>query len=40
VGSASGAEWTDVVSGIDWLIAEGVAGPDRLGIGGPATAGS
>ncbi|AWS44181.1 S9 family peptidase [Streptosporangium sp. 'caverna'] len=27
-------EWTDIVSGIDLLIAEGVADPDRLGIGG------
>ena len=27
-------EWTDVLSGIDLLIADGVADPDRLGIGG------
>ncbi|WP_326823859.1 alpha/beta hydrolase family protein [Streptosporangium sp. NBC_01756] len=27
-------EWTDIVSGIDLLIAKGVADPDRLGIGG------
>ncbi|MDH6128099.1 prolyl oligopeptidase family serine peptidase [Kitasatospora sp. GP82] len=27
-------EWTDIVSGIDLLIADGVADPDRLGIGG------
>ena len=27
-------EWTDILSGIDLLIAEGVADPDRLGIAG------
>jgi dipeptidyl aminopeptidase/acylaminoacyl peptidase len=27
-------EWTDILAGIDVLIAEGVADPDRLGIGG------
>jgi len=27
-------EWTDILAGIDALIAEGVADPDRLGIGG------
>jgi dipeptidyl aminopeptidase/acylaminoacyl peptidase len=27
-------EWSDIVSGIDLLIADGVADPDRLGIGG------
>jgi dipeptidyl aminopeptidase/acylaminoacyl peptidase len=27
-------EWTDIVTGIDLLIADGVADPDRLGIGG------
>jgi dipeptidyl aminopeptidase/acylaminoacyl peptidase len=27
-------EWTDVLTGIDMLIADGVADPDRLGIGG------
>lgn len=27
-------EWTDIVSGIDLLIANGIADPDRLGIGG------
>jgi dipeptidyl aminopeptidase/acylaminoacyl peptidase len=27
-------EWTDIVSGIDLLIADGIADPDRLGIGG------
>jgi dipeptidyl aminopeptidase/acylaminoacyl peptidase len=27
-------EWTDTLSGIDLLIADGVADPDRLGIGG------
>ncbi|MEU6340659.1 prolyl oligopeptidase family serine peptidase [Streptomyces sp. NPDC046977] len=33
-GAAGGAEWTDIIEGIDLLIAEGVADPDRLGIGG------
>jgi dipeptidyl aminopeptidase/acylaminoacyl peptidase len=27
-------EWTDILAGIDLLVAEGVADPDRLGIGG------
>lgn len=27
-------EWTDILSGIDLLVAEGVADPDRLGIAG------
>jgi len=27
-------EWTDICTGIDLLIADGVANPDRLGIGG------
>ena len=34
VRSVGGAEWSDIVSGIDLLIAEGVADPDRLGIAG------
>ena len=33
-GAVGTDEWTDVVSGIDLLVAEGVADPDRLGIGG------
>ena len=33
-GSVGGGEWTDILSGIDLLIASGVADPDRLGIGG------
>lgn len=33
-GAVGLAEWTDILSGIDVLIAEGVADPDRLGIGG------
>jgi dipeptidyl aminopeptidase/acylaminoacyl peptidase len=33
-GAVGTAEWTDIVSGIDLLVAEGVADPDRLGIGG------
>ena len=39
-GSVGGGEWTDILSGIDLLIANGVADPDRLGIGGVATADS
>jgi dipeptidyl aminopeptidase/acylaminoacyl peptidase len=34
VRSAGGADWGDIVTGIDLLIAEGVADPDRLGIAG------
>jgi dipeptidyl aminopeptidase/acylaminoacyl peptidase len=33
-GAVGLAEWTDILRGIDVLIAEGVADPDRLGIGG------
>ncbi|MGD0065485.1 MAG: prolyl oligopeptidase family serine peptidase [Streptosporangiaceae bacterium] len=33
-GAVGTDEWTDIVSGIDPLIAEGVADPARLGIGG------
>jgi dipeptidyl aminopeptidase/acylaminoacyl peptidase len=33
-GAVGTAEWTDIVSGIDLLVAEGVADPGRLGIGG------
>src|SRR6202000_1636315 len=32
--SVGGSEWSDIISGIDLLIAEGVADPDRLGMGG------
>jgi dipeptidyl aminopeptidase/acylaminoacyl peptidase len=34
VSSVGGAEWSDIITGIDLLIAEGVADPDRLGIAG------
>lgn len=34
VGRVGLEEWTDIVSGIDLLIADGVADPDRLGISG------
>jgi dipeptidyl aminopeptidase/acylaminoacyl peptidase len=37
--SIGGREWSDITSGIDLLIAEGVADPDRLGIGGPSHGG-
>ncbi|MEU8236389.1 prolyl oligopeptidase family serine peptidase [Actinoplanes sp. NPDC048967] len=33
-GAVGLAEWTDIGAGIDRLIADGVADPDRLGIGG------
>jgi dipeptidyl aminopeptidase/acylaminoacyl peptidase len=33
-GAVGTDEWTDILSGIDLLIAGGVADPDRLGIGG------
>jgi dipeptidyl aminopeptidase/acylaminoacyl peptidase len=33
-GAVGGGEWTDILAGIDMLVAEGVADPDRLGIGG------
>jgi dipeptidyl aminopeptidase/acylaminoacyl peptidase len=33
-GAVGIGEWTDIVAGIDLLIADGVADPDRLGIGG------
>jgi dipeptidyl aminopeptidase/acylaminoacyl peptidase len=38
-GAVGGADWSDVVSGIELLIAEGVADPDRLGIGGASYGG-
>jgi dipeptidyl aminopeptidase/acylaminoacyl peptidase len=33
-GAVGQDEWTDILTGIDLLIAEGVADPDRLGVGG------
>jgi dipeptidyl aminopeptidase/acylaminoacyl peptidase len=38
-GSVGGSEWTDITAGIDLLIAEGVADPDRLGIAGASHGG-
>ena len=38
-GSVGGAEWSDIISGIDLLIADGVADPERLGIGGASHGG-
>jgi dipeptidyl aminopeptidase/acylaminoacyl peptidase len=38
-GALGGAEWSDITSGIDLLIAEGVADPDRLAIGGASHGG-
>jgi dipeptidyl aminopeptidase/acylaminoacyl peptidase len=37
--SVGGDEWTDILSGIDALVADGVADPDRLGIAGPSHGG-
>jgi dienelactone hydrolase len=39
VRSVGGSEWSDIISGIDLLIADGVADPDRLGIGGASHGG-
>jgi dipeptidyl aminopeptidase/acylaminoacyl peptidase len=39
VGALGGAEWSDILAGVDMLIAAGVADPDRLGIGGPSHGG-
>ncbi|MFE0462246.1 S9 family peptidase [Kitasatospora sp. NPDC058965] len=33
-GAVGGDEWTDILAGIDLLVAEGVADPERLGISG------
>jgi dipeptidyl aminopeptidase/acylaminoacyl peptidase len=33
-GAVGQGEWTDIVAGIDYLVAAGVADPDRLGIAG------
>jgi dipeptidyl aminopeptidase/acylaminoacyl peptidase len=38
-GTVGGADWSDIVSGIDMLIAEGVADPGRLAIGGASYGG-
>jgi dienelactone hydrolase len=38
-GTVGGADWNDIVSGIDLLIAEGIADPGRLGIGGASYGG-
>jgi dipeptidyl aminopeptidase/acylaminoacyl peptidase len=37
--SAGGSEWGDITTGIDLLVAEGVADPGRLGIGGASHGG-
>jgi dipeptidyl aminopeptidase/acylaminoacyl peptidase len=39
VGAVGGAEWSDILAGVDMLVAAGVADPDRLGIGGPSHGG-
>jgi dipeptidyl aminopeptidase/acylaminoacyl peptidase len=38
-GAVGGADWNDIVTGIDLLIAERVADPGRLGIGGASYGG-
>jgi dipeptidyl aminopeptidase/acylaminoacyl peptidase len=39
VGAVGGAEWSDILAGIDMLVGAGVADPDRLGIAGPSHGG-
>jgi dipeptidyl aminopeptidase/acylaminoacyl peptidase len=39
VGALGGAEWSDILEGIDMLVAAGLADPDRLGITGPSHGG-
>jgi|HubBroStandDraft_1064217.scaffolds.fasta_scaffold03627_5 dipeptidyl aminopeptidase/acylaminoacyl peptidase len=39
VGAVGGAEWSDILVGIDLLVASGVADQDRLGIAGPSHGG-
>ena len=34
IGDMGGADWGDIVAGIDHCVAEGIADPDRLGVGG------
>jgi dipeptidyl aminopeptidase/acylaminoacyl peptidase len=39
VGAVGGAEWTDILEGVDMLVGAGVADPGRLGIAGPSHGG-
>jgi dipeptidyl aminopeptidase/acylaminoacyl peptidase len=39
VGAVGGAEWSDIMAGVDMLVAAGVADQDRLGIAGPSHGG-
>jgi dipeptidyl aminopeptidase/acylaminoacyl peptidase len=39
VGALGGAEWSDILEGVDMLVAAGVADPGRLGIAGPSHGG-
>ena len=39
VGDLGGAEWSDILAGIDMLVDAGVADPERLGIAGPSHGG-
>ena len=34
IGDMGGADWGDIVAGVDYCVAEGIADPDRLGVGG------
>ena len=39
VGDPAGAEFEDILAGIDWCVAEGIADPDRLGVTGASYGG-
>jgi dipeptidyl aminopeptidase/acylaminoacyl peptidase len=39
VGALGGAEWGDIIAGVDMLVGAGVADPNRLGIGGASHGG-
>lgn len=34
IGDAGGAEFDDILAGVDWCVAEGIADPERLGVTG------
>ena len=34
IGDMGGADWADIMAGVDYCVAEGIADPDRLGVGG------
>jgi len=39
IGDPGGGEWDDIMAGIDWCIAEGIADADRLGVTGASYGG-